>query len=264
MPFHEDCKTLLGGTYGQKMQAHEDLYNKCMVNSRRDASGLLRTMHLSNEAWNLQKDAKKAGSRADICPIEPALNFFGNCPNGEAECIAKIIGADYNLASKNIYRYYRFKSLSTWGENNNWCLYDISLRGPGNCVYDLRSMMQAQRYTYLDSKQTTDANKKKAKYSWRHFTDSIQNCNPQQKVCNDPGSYGPHNLFDDPFGASPAGGQYCAATRPFPHHSGWVMVDMTTPTLISGYRITAYQPYRLTRQAQARACLRLLHVYLIH
>jgi hypothetical protein len=97
VPFHEDCKALLGGAYGEKAAAHEALYGKCMVNSRRDVSGLLRTMHLSNSAWNRQHDAKKVGSRADICPIESALNFYGNCPNGEAACIAKVIGADYDL-----------------------------------------------------------------------------------------------------------------------------------------------------------------------
>eukprot|EP01048_Picozoa_sp_COSAG05_P019857 COSAG05_NODE_3225_length_2226_cov_16.545369_1_plen_556_part_00 len=245
VPFHEDCKAVLGGAYGERMQAHEDLYGKCMANSRRDASGLLRTMHLSNSAWNLQHDAKKVGSRADICPIESALNFFGNCPNGEAACIAKIIGADYDLASKNIYRYYRFKSLSTWGGNRNWCIYDISLRGPGNCVYDLRAMMTKQRHSYKDSKQV--AKKMQGKHSWRHFTDSIAYCNAN-KVCSNTDSYGPHGLFDDPFGQTPAGSIYCAATSPFPHASGWVMVDMTKPTMITGYRITEYYNYNLPKE----------------
>jgi hypothetical protein len=90
--------------------------------------------------------------------------------------------------------------LSTWGGNTNWCLQEMALRGPGNCIYDTRTLMPAnQRYYYKESTQTPAKNKGKAHFSWRHFTDSIQGCNPKTKVCSNTNSYGPHCLFDSPY-----------------------------------------------------------------
>ena len=49
VPFHEDCNALLAGTFAANMDAFNTLYGQCMANSRRDVSGLLRTMYLTND-----------------------------------------------------------------------------------------------------------------------------------------------------------------------------------------------------------------------
>eukprot|EP01052_Picozoa_sp_SAG31_P049952 SAG31_NODE_11176_length_1058_cov_0.984359_2_plen_128_part_00 len=72
VPFHEDCNALLTGTFADNIAAFDNLYGECMGNSRRDISGLLRTMYLTNEQWD-----------SETCPVEGALNFNADCPNHE-------------------------------------------------------------------------------------------------------------------------------------------------------------------------------------
>ena len=68
-------------------------------------------------------------------------------------------------------------------------------------------------------------------YSWRHYTD---NCN----ACpgGNTNSYGPDNLFDDPITVPSGGGDFLADSG---FTAGWVAINLTQPTLITGYKLRA-------------------------
>ena len=113
VPFHEDCNALLQGSFDAGMAAYEQLYGQCLTNSRRGASQLLRTMYLTNEAFN-----------TDTCPLEASLDYFGDCPGQEAACISEFIGAQPDLAANNIFPYYRLAVDENWG-SNIWCMKEM-------------------------------------------------------------------------------------------------------------------------------------------
>eukprot|EP01052_Picozoa_sp_SAG31_P039050 SAG31_NODE_5333_length_2603_cov_1.896565_1_plen_330_part_00 len=126
VPFHEDCNPLLQGTWGDQFPAFEALYGLCMTNSRRDVSGLVRTMSLTNDQFD-----------SETCQLEGALNFNADCPNKEKECLMEYIGANETASSNNVFMYYRLYVTENFGANN-LCLYELLLYGENYCLYDMR------------------------------------------------------------------------------------------------------------------------------
>ena len=118
VPFHEDCNALLQGSFDNGMAAYEQFYGQCLTNSRRGASQLLRTMYLTNEAFN-----------SESCPMEASLDYFGDCPGSEAECISEFIGVQPDLAQTNVFPFYRLEVLENWG-SNIWCMKEMCKRRP--------------------------------------------------------------------------------------------------------------------------------------
>ena len=118
VPFHEDCNALLQGSFDGGMAAYEQLYGQCMTNSRRGASQLLRTMYLTNEAWDTEE-----------CPIEASLDYFGDCPGSESECIAEFIDVQPDLAANNVFPYYRIQVEDNWGAAY-WCMKEMCTHAP--------------------------------------------------------------------------------------------------------------------------------------
>ncbi len=106
------------------------------------------------------------------------------------------------------------------------CACRAALRGANNCIYDTRAMASEMQRTYADSSQGNGEG-----YSWRHYTD---NCN----ACpgGNTNSYGPDNLFDDPITYPSGGGDFLSDTG---YTAGWVAVNLTVPTLITGYKLRA-------------------------
>jgi hypothetical protein len=100
------------------------------------------------------------------------------------------------------------------------------LRGANNCIYDTRAMASEMQLTYADS-----SNGNGAGYSWRHYTDNCNAC-----PSGNTNSYGPDNLFDDPITNPSAGGDFCSDSG---YTAGWVAVNLTVPTLITGYKLRA-------------------------
>ena len=214
VPFHEDCNALLAGTMDQGMASYEELYGQCLTNSRRGASQLLRTMYLTNEFHN-----------TDDCPVEGALDYFGDCPGQEPECIAEFIGVQPDLAANNIFPFYRIQVLDNWG-STIWCMKEMSLRGANNCIYDTRPMATEMQRTYADSNNGDGTG-----YSWQHYTDNCNAC-----PSGNTNSYGPDNLFDDPISYPSAGGDFCTDSE---HTFGFASINMTVPTLITSYKLRA-------------------------
>lgn len=211
VPFYEDCHTMLGENEiggDPAAMSYSSLYEMCMTNARRDASGLMRSMYQTNLALN-----------SEVCPVEGSLDFFGDCPQKELDCVRHFIGVDPDLAVQNVYQFYRFKFLDNWGATQN-CIYEIQLRGPNNCIHDTRDIHLDMERHYADSTQTDSTG-----YSWRHYTDNCQSC-----LTGNTNSYGPDNLFDDPMTDPPAGGAWCSDA---PHITGWVAINMTVPTMIT-------------------------------
>ena len=218
VPFHEDCNALLQGTMDQGMASYEQLYGECLTNSRRGASQLLRTMYLTNEAFN-----------SEDCQIEGSLDYFGDCPGQEPECIAEFIGVQPDLAANNVFPFYRIQVTDNWG-GNYWCMKEMSLRGANNCIYDTRAMATEMQQKYSDSTNAPVATRGTG-YSWRHYTDNCQAC-----TTGNTNSYGPDNLFDDPISTPSAGGDFCTDAE---HTFGYVSVNLTVPTLITSYKLRA-------------------------
>ena len=229
VPFHEDCNALLQGTFDEQMAGYEQLYGTCLANARRGATDVLRTMYLTNEAWN-----------SESCPVEGSLDFFGDCPNKEPECISEYIGVQPELASQHVHQFYRWQVVNnqeeerrTWG-SNMWCLYEISLRGAGNCIYDTRPIATDMQQHYLNVERGGPGESTQGDgtgYSWKHFTDNCNAC-----LNGNTNSYGPDNLFDDPLTYPSGGGAFCSDAN---HDFGWVAINMTVPTLVTSNKIRA-------------------------